>query len=396
MIRLLVQGHFSCTCSISELTCNYISHLKTESFSRIFIQDVEHDCHYPIQDQDKCIDNFTAWRDDPIDVIVRFIEPLDISLHSEKVPIIIYMADVDSCIANASDKEKCEFVAGCKSGQLIPLVPLFWSALPLLQMKLDAQVLHEGYYDNVYKPNALNGQETRDILEIDQCSTVILNIQQDFDENEIKCIMNAFKRITLLRSDVFLVLSVQPKYKKCIDKLFIKLVRDGVIDKGYWKALNKKGQVIVISDNLSSIEQSNLINSSSIYVSPFTRGSFNTPVLNAMACGVPVITTESGCTDDLFIKSSMKIRSAISKTGVTHRLIPMSLHLTDLIIKCIDSHCIMKQKAMGNVHTVKQKFTWNKVADDLCDFIWGVVQHVQHPSHPFGNDARSQINHRLL
>ena len=56
--------------------------------------------------------------------------------------------------------------------------------------------------------------------------------------------------------------------------------------------------ISVISENLSNDSLHELYNLADCYVSPYRAEGFNLPVLEAIACGLPVIVTAGGATDD--------------------------------------------------------------------------------------------------
>lgn len=65
--------------------------------------------------------------------------------------------------------------------------------------------------------------------------------------------------------------------------------------------------ISVISDNLSNDSLHELYNLADCYVSPYRAEGFNLPVLEAIACGLPVIVTAGGATDD-FCKDAVAVR----------------------------------------------------------------------------------------
>jgi glycosyltransferase involved in cell wall biosynthesis len=61
---------------------------------------------------------------------------------------------------------------------------------------------------------------------------------------------------------------------------------------------NTMAAISVIGGNLSPPELRALYGMADCYVSPYRAEGFNLPVLEAMACGTPVIVTQGGATDD--------------------------------------------------------------------------------------------------
>jgi glycosyltransferase involved in cell wall biosynthesis len=85
-------------------------------------------------------------------------------------------------------------------------------------------------------------------------------------------------------------------------------------------------EIIYIKDNLSTTEMSELYRSCDVVVSPYRAESFGVSLLEAMACGLPVIATKGGAPDEFLEEAFTKF--------ISSELIPY----TDLIdgIKLID------------------------------------------------------------
>lgn len=59
--------------------------------------------------------------------------------------------------------------------------------------------------------------------------------------------------------------------------------------------------IVVLPNSLTMAELRFLYGGADCYVSPYRAEGFNLPVLEAMACGLPVVLTEGGATDDFFL-----------------------------------------------------------------------------------------------
>jgi len=92
---------------------------------------------------------------------------------------------------------------------------------------------------------------------------------------------------------------------------------------------NLRKSIIVISENLSSEQLNFLYNIADCYVSPYRAEGFNMPVIEALACGCPVIVTANGATDD-FVNVHCKAWYKISSTLVPNTDLPFNLYNSDL------------------------------------------------------------------
>lgn len=119
------------------------------------------------------------------------------------------------------------------------------------------------------------------------------------------------------------------------------------------------------------------------YVSPYRSESFNLPVLEAVACGLPVICTKGGPTDDFtrpeFARHvSARIIQNVKKEGkgISGRremepeeleLQPDLEHLTELMTEVLDNHDLYQQARRVGPALAGQQFTWRHAVDRLLD-----------------------------
>jgi glycosyltransferase involved in cell wall biosynthesis len=107
------------------------------------------------------------------------------------------------------------------------------------------------------------------------------------------------------------------------------------------------------------------------YVSPYRAEGFNMPVLEAAACGVPVICTAGGPTDEFTASSfARRIDSRPSRIqlDVAHPgdyLEPDLLHLTELMRAAARNRD--ETRALGSIAAahVSARYTWDAVTDLL-------------------------------
>ena len=109
------------------------------------------------------------------------------------------------------------------------------------------------------------------------------------------------------------------------------------------------------------------------YVSPYLAEGFNMPVLEAAACGLPIICTEGGPTDDFVAESfALRIKSELEErreNGRVNRalLIPDGGHLIMLMKKVIEDSAWRGKACISGPAFVNQKFTWEHVTRQLLN-----------------------------
>ena len=131
---------------------------------------------------------------------------------------------------------------------------------------------------------------------------------------------------------------------------------DRVIYSGSALAFNKLAEFYQIAD---------------AYVSPYAAEGFNLPVLEAAGCGVPVICTKGGSTDD-FTNSdfALHIDSQIGKLpwdDFAVVLEPSLEHLIELMHSVIEGDSFRQSAKIKGSAFVHQHFTWKHVVDQLLD-----------------------------
>jgi len=136
------------------------------------------------------------------------------------------------------------------------------------------------------------------------------------------------------------------------------------------------GSIMVVSSNLSQLQLSQLYGMCDHYVSPYRAEGFNLPVLEAMACGLPVIVTSGGPTDD-FCNGD-----AVSRIPSSFRRGPLGNHknscwlepnvpaLVELMGKAIESH--PRQSELRKTACEHSgNFTWDRAVNPLLE-LYGI------------------------
>jgi glycosyltransferase involved in cell wall biosynthesis len=135
-------------------------------------------------------------------------------------------------------------------------------------------------------------------------------------------------------------------------------------------------RLIYDSETYSSTKMANLLRAADVYVSPYRAEGFNLPVLEAAACGVPVICTGGGATDEFTQEFfARRIRSSpaqkpLSPVGFGDYLEPDPDHLVELMRQASrDRDGALRLGAAGAAH-VAQNFTWERVTERLVEVLF--------------------------
>lgn len=129
-------------------------------------------------------------------------------------------------------------------------------------------------------------------------------------------------------------------------------------------------------DPCSYSEMARFYQMSDAYVAPYLAEGFNMPVLEASACGLPVICTGGGATDD-FTRDDFAMRiGSQAKTvtlapGVTGKeLQPDQDHLIELMRHVINAPSFSARALKAGPEFVRGHYTWTHVVDQLLDTLF--------------------------
>ena len=130
-------------------------------------------------------------------------------------------------------------------------------------------------------------------------------------------------------------------------------------------------RLIYTGQSLSFAQMPRLYHAADCYVSPYFGEGFNLPVLEAAACGVPVICTAGGPTDDFTTADfARRIASTLTDSPGPHgpnarALFPSVDDLARLMLSAIDDGDFRRRAAAAGPAHVRARFTWTHAVDRL-------------------------------
>ena len=125
--------------------------------------------------------------------------------------------------------------------------------------------------------------------------------------------------------------------------------------------------ILLFSNNFSLANLSELYGMADCYVSPYRAEGFNLTPLEAAACGVPIIVTKGGATDDYFHKSfgSQIEGDLINYTNKAYIEPSLESLITELSY-IIEGGLTSINKSVAIAY-IEQKFTWTAVTSLLAN-----------------------------
>lgn len=118
-------------------------------------------------------------------------------------------------------------------------------------------------------------------------------------------------------------------------------------------------------------DMARLYQAADCYVSPYVAEGFNMPVLEATACGTPVICTAGGPTDDFVTDAfALRIPAALTALDVPGQdaamgLMPDLQRLVQAMVRIMDDAEFRTAARGAGPAWVEERFTWAKVVDRL-------------------------------
>ena len=262
---------------------------------------------------------------------------------------------------------------GYRHGSEIPeaihfLTPSRWTAVAFERFGVPLHRIHVaplGIDPRVFKPDETKRLAMRSKLGVGE-HFVFLSTGSMTMVKGIDLLLAAFARVIPLYPDVRLIL-------KGADSLF----DSGNIVRGLLDALPAgtreavASRLLYIGETLSAQRMADVYNAADSYVSPYRAEGFNLPVLEAAACGVPVICTAGGPTDEFIDpSSSRRIRSRIEvvrmdKDHVGEALVPDLDDLVDSMRHAILHRDEVAAMGLSAANHARQNFTWEIVTGRL-------------------------------
>jgi glycosyltransferase involved in cell wall biosynthesis len=179
-----------------------------------------------------------------------------------------------------------------------------------------------------------------------------------------------------LRGFVFLHCGAMTR-NKGVDLLLILKGTDGLygskdLVSSYISQLDYYGQrkvaerIVYIGNVLSMPAMSDLYRAADLYVSPYRAEGFNLPVLEAAACGTPIVCTSGGPTDE-FVTDAFcrKVRSILKEGSIGNWLEPDLEHLVFLMEQAMQADHFRAAALVQGPLFVSREHSWDRVAEKL-------------------------------
>lgn len=306
-----------------------------------------------------------------VDAVLRISYPYNLVASSAPKTCVFGTAELGRVTSNMLSTSSSLKEAHSSSDSII-ITPSNWSRLGFIHSGADPSrvvIVPHGVDPNIYKP--LSECERHKLRsELGWSGFIFLNVGAMTPNKGLRFLLNAFAVVMEKYPEAKLVL-------KGLDSLYPskELLLKNIEDLKYFDTEKIMQRLIYIGETLPFSKVSQLYQAADAYVSPYFTEGFNMPVLEAIACGLPVICTKGGPTDDfttqdfaLYIESKLQeCRLDEHNTGLM--LLPDIKHLIELMTVIIERQDFRSQARTRGPLFIAAGFTWQRVIDQLLDVL---------------------------
>ncbi len=304
--------------------------------------------------------------DQKIDGLLRIGFPYD--LRTTNIPSVVFGTSEGRRITPISILGAVPFAQAYQDSEATIITPSNWSRLGFLDAGADparVRVVPHGIDPHLWKPiNAYKKNKLRRTLGWE--GFVFLHIGAMTGNKGLDLILKAFARIAEQYPEARLVL-------KGLDALypseqFLMQTFHALTGAECERVVSR---LIYYGETRSFEECAQLYQAADAYISPYRAEGFNMPVLEAAACGLPVICTQGGPTDDFTTKDfAFYVESTLTEgvlTGIGKAWF-LEPDLDHLICRMEEVLHRTPSPEIGS-NFVRQNFTWSQVIPQLLQVV---------------------------
>jgi glycosyltransferase involved in cell wall biosynthesis len=302
---------------------------------------------------------------DPCDAVVRISYPHNYSDFSDK-KTVIYGTSEHKTLSPSSFRSYEDFKATIGRSNVTVWTPSNWSAEGFYRQgfsKEQVVIVPHGVDVNTFRPSPEKRDRLRKQLGLN--GFVFMSIGAMTPNKGIDLLLRAFAVVLAKRPEVRLFL-------KGADGLY----SSNKMLERYLANLSAKDREVVHKSCmyhgsfLSMADMAGLYQVADAYVSPYRAEGFNIPVLEAAACGVPVICTAGGSTDDFVSddfarKIDSKVVPCLNDDEAGEMLAPDLDHLIHQMLTVAENAEWRQKAALASVSYARKFFTWDIVSDRI-------------------------------
>ncbi len=247
------------------------------------------------------------------------------------------------------------------------VTPSHWSKAGFIATGFDPARVHvvpHGIDPASFRPIERKARKTlRNLMRVRNDDFVLLSVGAMTENKGIDLLLTAFARLRAKHRHLKLVLKDQSNlYGLTADRILAQLAASA---DGHLFTEDVVSSIVFVSHNLGIAELAALYGAADCYVSPYKAEGFNLTPLEAAACGVPIVVTRGGSTDDYFDAAiGLQVDSRRMQSGRRAWLEPDPESLFEALGQVIDGRRRFDPAAVSA--KVHGRFTWSKVTGELA------------------------------
>lgn len=249
------------------------------------------------------------------------------------------------------------------------VTPSRWCALAYERFGIAPARIHvvpHGIDPDLVGPDAGRRAAARTALQLDDRDRVFLSVGAMTPNKGIDLLLAAFARVAASEPDARLVL-------KGADGLYPsrEFVNTALNELPAASRKTVVRRLIYIGGTYPIAKMTDLYRAADVYVAPYRAEGFNLPVLEAAACGLPIICTSGGPTDEFTTADfcrrirSESYRPLLDDGLVGDALAPDADHLFESMASAAADGEAWRAMGLHGVRHVQRNYTWSAVTDTL-------------------------------
>lgn len=301
------------------------------------------------------------------DVTLRIEFPFRINLSNSK-RTYVFMTSEKGYVPSYHLQPNCSLEKAHRDSNIVLITPSNWAKAGLERSGADSsriKVIPHGIDPNIFKPLP---EEERILLrkQLGLDGFIFLSVGALNGAKRTDLVLKAFARVLEKYPEARLVLKGLDNIHKSKD--WLNMARGFLTETETKHAFDR---MTYIGDSLPFSDVAKLYQIADSYLAPYSAEGFCLPVLEAAACGLPVICTKGGATDD-FTNSDFTLSIDSQIVEITGEdpaicLDPNLEHLVDLMHSVIERDSFRKSAKTNGSSFVHQNFTWKHVVDKLLN-----------------------------
>jgi glycosyltransferase involved in cell wall biosynthesis len=261
-------------------------------------------------------------------------------------------------------------IASIKDQNITIVTPSAWSKEGFVRYGFTSEnviVIPHGVDTEIYKPIDTDVRlDVRRRLGIGDDEILFLSVGAMTPGKGIDLLLQAFVRLAEKYPEAKLLLKDQRNlYKTGAAEVVSRFIEK---ERSSKRMLNSDifRRIVIIDHNLDLRQLALLYAASDCYVSPYRAEGFNLPPLEAAACGVPIIVTKGGSTDEYASPEfALKIESEIHRTDTGSYLEPRLDSIEEAMEEILTRN--FKVDIRLAREAISTKFTWENAVRQLVE-----------------------------